>query len=166
MSDKVIYSNALKCKNTLYTLFSELQQNYSLIQYNSTSSTLVQLNHYIQDLQQSIKRQVTQEKKILLQERCNELLKEYIMFTNQLQAIKGKQDQMIQQQREQQRLDLGLQSMHQRKETSVPPFLDIQQKEDRVMDYTSSSVDQYISMGSNALQELYEQRNMIKVLIE
>jgi molybdopterin converting factor small subunit len=165
MSDKIIYSNALKCKNSLYGLISELQQQYTVVQYHHTNTTLVQFHSFIQDLQHCIKRQVTHEKKVLLQEKCNELVKEYELVLHQLQQLKQVQDSVEVQRRQLERQQLGLQQeLHQRKETTS--FLDLDIKEDRVMNYTSSSVDQYITMGSSALQELYEQRSMLKVFID
>jgi hypothetical protein len=157
MSDKIIYSNALKCKTTLESLISDLQHNYTPNQYFQTNSTISQFHSFIQDLQQFIKRQVNQEKKLLMQERVTSLLKDYSTFQNQITIIKQQQDTIIAQQKQQEREQLGL---HQRRE---PTFLDIDIKEQRVLDYTSTSVDQYISIGTTALQELYDQRSILKV---
>jgi Golgi SNAP receptor complex protein 2 len=165
MSDKIIYSNAVKCKNSLYQLLTDVQQHYSPNLYHQTNSTLSQFQSFIQDLQHSIKRQVSQEKKTILQERCNELQKEYQTMSHQLQQIKQQQDMLEQQRRQQERNELGLQQeLHQRRETLT--FLDMEVKEERVMNYASSSVDQYITMGTTALQELYEQRSLLKVYFD
>ncbi|KAJ3369248.1 Golgi SNAP receptor complex member 2, partial [Kappamyces sp. JEL0680] len=64
----------------------------------------------------------------------------------QREALMGSAAQMVNRQRVQE-------------ETTI---LDMGVREEERLDAASQSVDQYITMGRNALQELYEQRDILK----
>ncbi|KAJ1345288.1 hypothetical protein BSLG_000801 [Batrachochytrium salamandrivorans] len=153
MSATVIYSNAIKLKTELQHDVASLESNQGspLLLQSKIKAGLVTLQRSIKDLEDlsrrevtAIKRETTTGRAVKLRDECSQIQGALDRFRN------------IEATRQQRSNASGTE------EQSTILMMDGLLNERAVLDGADQGLEQYLSMGRSALQELYEQRSMLK----
>jgi len=161
----ILYTNSSKQIHQLQLDFEKLEQGQdtsSAIQ-GQISASLGALKKASDDLMQLAKREITEEKREIAYQRAEKIQREYQLLQDSFNRWKQKQLAKKNEEREREML-LRRQdgTNYQQQLNSYLPPIDYFDHESTVLHRTGKQIDDYISMGRSALQELYDQKNILK----
>jgi len=162
----ILYTNSSKQIHQLQLDFEKLEQGQdtsSAIQ-GQISASLGALKKASDDLMQLAKREITEEKREIAYQRAEKIQREYQLLQDSFNRWKQKQAAKRNEERERELL-LRRQdgsSYQQQQQNSYLPPMEYFDHESTVLHRTGKQIDDYISMGRSALQELYDQKNILK----
>lgn len=161
----ILYNNSSKQIRQLQMDFEKLEQGQdtsSAIQ-GQISASLGALKKASDDLMQLAKREITEEKREIAYQRAEKIQREYQLLQDSFNRWKQKQLTKQNQEREREML-LRRQdgTAYQQEQNPYLPPLDYFDHESTVLHRTGKQIDDYISMGRSALQELYDQKKILK----
>ncbi|KAI8911091.1 hypothetical protein EDD86DRAFT_189307 [Gorgonomyces haynaldii] len=164
MSSAIVYSNATKVKQELEQDTQSLlsgQQSYLYLEPRLRSN-LTRLQSLLGDLESIANREVVAQKRQTTLSRLAALRDGYTSLSTIVE--KFKQDEQQRMQEEQRKQLLGENSIKNRGNTEKNTILmmDGLLKETDVLNDAESNIERFIQMGRGALDELYEQRSMLK----
>ncbi|KAI8892990.1 hypothetical protein BC833DRAFT_609906 [Globomyces pollinis-pini] len=160
MSQAVIYSNAVKVKAELD---EDLKNSSSNLHYSQIQTKLSKFNSLIKELNDLARRQVTADKRNIILTRVQQLEVDSKAIQSELNRLKTEESQRVAAARRE--LLLGnQQQMNHRKnqDETVSSILSLDEREEKTLNNVSDSIDQYLQIAGNSLQELYDQRSMLK----
>ncbi|ORX63380.1 hypothetical protein BCR32DRAFT_287810 [Anaeromyces robustus] len=151
----ILYNNSSK-------QIQQGQDTSSAIQ-GQISASLGALKKASDDLMQLAKREITEEKREIAYQRAEKIQREYQLLQDSFNRWKQKQLTKQNQEREREML-LRRQdgTAYQQEQNPYLPPLDYFDHESTVLHRTGKQIDDYISMGRSALQELYDQKKILK----
>jgi len=161
----ILYTNSSKQIHQLQLDFEKLEQGEdtsSAIQ-GQISASLGALKKASDDLMQLAKREMTEEKREIAYQRAEKIRREYQLLQDSFNRWKQKQAAKRNEERERELL-LRRQdgTSYQQEQNSYLPPMEYFDHESTVLHRTGKQIDDYISMGRSALQELYDQKNILK----
>ncbi|KAG4094324.1 hypothetical protein H8356DRAFT_1694577 [Neocallimastix lanati (nom. inval.)] len=161
----ILYTNSSKQIHQLQLDFEKLEQGEdtsSAIQ-GQISASLGALKKASDDLMQLAKREITEEKREIAYQRAEKIQREYQLLQDSFNRWKQKQLAKKNEEREREML-LRRQdgTMYQQQQNPYLPPMDYFNHESNVLHRTGKQIDDYIAMSKSALQELYDQKNILK----
>ena len=151
MSSTIVYNQSIKRLDELKGL---LQDNCSIA---VASASLEALQRSISDLNRFAKSEVDPAKKEISLSRAKKLDQEASVLGSQIASMKIKLQEEVSSQRA---------SLLGPPQEAPPTILEMDYfgKESAILGSSSDRVEEFIGLGKNALQDLYEQRDILKVL--
>ncbi|ORY72950.1 hypothetical protein LY90DRAFT_403571 [Neocallimastix californiae] len=158
--------------NILYTNSSkqihQLQQDFQKLELGEDTSSAIQgqisaslgaLKKASDDLMQLAKREITEEKREIAYQRAEKIQREYQLLQDSFNRWKQKQ---LAKKNEEKEREMLLRRQDQQQQNPYLPPMDYFNHESSVLHRSGKQIDDYISMSKSALQELYDQKNILK----
>jgi Golgi SNAP receptor complex protein 2 len=161
MSSVVLYSNAVKLKTQIYEDVHLLSQTYNQSQAQQLSASISRLDSLINELNSLARKQMQPEKREMQLSRVTHLRQEWSDLKQQFDNQRQTQTARLQSENRQSLLGNQENQLHYRNQNEST-FLDMDLREQQALDNAETHIEQYIVMGRNALNELYDQRSMMK----
>jgi Golgi SNAP receptor complex protein 2 len=160
MSSAIIYSQAIKIKADIERLSNDLLNGH---EYEARiKSNFDLLNLKITQYDSIARKEISLEKRNIALNRVEKLRQDYSQLFQIVE--KCRLEQLYKQQELQRVALLGQQIKNRSGNETCDTVLDIDMREAKMMNDTASSVHTYVTQARGALTELYEQREMMKVL--
>ncbi|KAG4088172.1 hypothetical protein H8356DRAFT_1281081 [Neocallimastix lanati (nom. inval.)] len=164
----ILYTNSSKQIHQLQQDFQKLEQGEdtsSAIQ-GQISASLGALKKASDDLMQLAKREITEEKREIAYQRAEKIQREYQLLQDSFNRWKQKQLAKKNEEKKREMLlrrqdGTSYQQQQQQQNPYLPP-MDYFNHESSVLHRSGKQIDDYISMSKSALQELYDQKNILK----
>lgn len=161
MSSAIIYSQCVKLKTELESTSNQLI-NQTIKYEPKIKSVIENFSAKISQLDQIAKQEINNEKRSQLLLKVDKLRQDHVQI---YQIVEKCRMEQFHKEQELQRIALlGQQQLKNRSTGSeTQTVLDIEMMEARTINESKGHIQNYISMGNSALQELIEQRYLITI---
>ncbi|KAI8851278.1 hypothetical protein BC829DRAFT_361169 [Chytridium lagenaria] len=174
MSGNLLYNNAMKLVNALKADLDTLEAVAEGMSHSSVvvHTNLQSLKRAAEDIDDMARREITTVKREKALGRAAQIRDEYAHTKSRYDSWKVKDAARIAQQQRSELLGTGMSQRHGAStpengeksvtDTSTILMMDGLVKENEVLNGAGDRIDEFINIGRTALQELYEQRTMLK----